>query len=415
MRSAVLLSLLVVACADGAVDPVDYPIVPAHSEVWSGGTLDLVSTGFSGADTVPIFTVGNDTLEVESAGSLRVRITIPDTSGGIDIEVHFADGSSRTAAMVSVFGFDSWQEGPAIGGNPVAVPGTAEFLANGETGLVRFNAQTATAATVLADTLHDPTCTLTPGLSVVAGVTTGQRRLAGGGCRYYAWQNGAVVDSGPSYIRSWTMVHLGSANWLVGNKHRTAWWANGTESDLGAFEEPEQVAISPAGDRIFKMLGSSNNGVPVFNASGQVAYRMTDLGYLNGIVFISPDTAYAVGLNLTFDTLRVQALNPVTGTVYRTLNTSGGFSSMMVLDPNGDYLYLARYAYSSLEVRDRHTFEHVATLRAPATAPAAYNAMISLVAIGANRTAYVVSVPVWDLRPTAMSSRTRVFRYNLLP
>lgn len=412
MRRVLLLLPFVAACSD-RITTVDEPIEPAAVVAWSGSVLELQSPSFTGADTVPVFTVGADTLKAEPSGEHAVRVTLPDTTGTIDITASFSDGRARPAGTISVVGFSGYSEGPGIGGNPVAIAGSMSFLANGEQGLVRFDAHTATTSVVLADSMHDPTCTLTPGQSAIPGIITAMRRLPNGNCRYYAWQNGAVIDSGPLTMRTWTSVYMGRGRWLINPKHAMYWWSSNTLTTLDPLEEPELVQISPTGDRIFHLLAWRSAGTPVFDSLGQIAFRLP-LTDLNGLVFVSPDTAYVVGTTIERDTLWIRSIDPMTGAVYRSAALPDAYPSMMVADPNGRWFYLSLYSRNELLVIDRVTLRQVARLRPSSSTPGAYFGMISLLAVGSDHHAYVVSIQAWDQRPNS-GQRSRVFRYDLIP
>ena len=433
-RPNLRLCLTVVMSAACSAEPTrqsDAVITASSDSAWSGGEVDLTSTAFTGADSLPRVMLATHLLAVTRLGPSSVRVLLPDTTGSFTLRVTFHDGRTQDAATVTLGGgLSHWFQGAPLSGNPVRIPGTTRLLGNGEHGLVWFDVPTGTASAALPDSAHEPACAYSPGLSTVPGIVIGVRHpnppAPFGVCKTYAWQiepTLAVVDSTPAY-GAWALAHAGNGRWVVGGKHFTY-----RCTPLGCpasrqSEEPEEFAISPDGSRVFPVLAwDFTTATAVYDAtSDTIAYELPQLRHINGVGFsANGDTAFVAGLAPgSTDTVFLYAINSRTGSVFREGRLPGGYPELMAVDPDHPWLYMvdiARppylYGRPVIRVIDRHELRQVAILRGPAGTPPITNNLVMLPVISpSERRIYVVGLNNWTPPATNPSD---VFVFALLP
>ena len=421
------LWLVVIASAACVAEPIkpDAVITVSSSDVWSGGEVDLISSAFTGPDSLPRVMLDTFRLAVSRPYAFTVRVVLPDTTGAVTLRVTFHDGHTQDGATVTVGGrLSHWFQGAPLSGNPVRVPGTRYVLGNGEHGLVRFDVVTGTATAALPDSAHQPACAYSTGLSQVPGVLIGVTRIPAGYCRTYAWRTTptlAVVDSSP-YAGAWAMVHAGTGRWLSGLKHFTYTCTSLSCAEVRQSEEPEEFVTSPDGSRIFPVLAwDRTSATPVYDArSDSIAYELPGLAHINGVGFsANGDTAFVAGLApASTDTVFLFALDPRTGSVFREGRLPGGYPILMSVDPERPWLYMAEVPGGlvmppAIRVIDRRAMRQVAVLRAPAGTPGINNFNVILPVISpSERKIWVVGYNNWEPPATNPSD---VFVFELLP
>jgi hypothetical protein len=427
--------VMMTACHADRLTTREALITPAEPYAWSGGSVDLMSSAFTGDDSLPRFTLGMDTLAASRIGAFTVRVQLPDTNGSITLGVTFHDGRSQLAATLTVGGrFAGWHEGAPLSGNPVVVPGTTELLGNGEHGVVRFDVRTSAAVAALPDSAHEPACAYSSGLSAVAGVVIGVRHpnppAPSGACRAYAWRLAptlTAVDSAP-VTTAWALAHVGSGQWFVGDRHE-AWACDSLRCTwLGLLDQPYGFAVSPDATRVFEELAvgaADATGIPVYAPNGTIAYRLPGVTLINGVGFSGAgDTAYVVGREWgTYDSLTALALDPRNGSVFHAARLPGGYPALLAVDREHPWLYMAEVSYYDsvagwsrspvLRVLDRRTMRQVTVLHpAPGTPDNGDGVWaLPLISVGERR-AYLVLTRNWL---TAATLPSYVYVFDLLP
>ncbi len=441
---AELACLLSLACASDRVT-TEIPFLAVPVEGWSGGTAMIVSPSFAGADTLPAVTVGGRALAVRWLGDAAVQVQLPDTNGSITLEVRLRSGG-RTTAPILVRGFAGVNDGPALDADarlyPWPVAGVSTALALRQGRLVQVNLGALTVSGPLApDTgLGCPTpgsqtygifapvpSATVPGLATAVACGVGANMLV---LAVPVAPSAAAPDTGP-LTGAEVAVHLARGRWLVsiGNPGLVVF----TRNDSGTFTQSPATAwealgavVSPRGDRIAPAWTKCGigAGVPVYDSSGAVAFRVADFPCTSGPAAFSPDgsTLYEAGIDSAYRETLV-AVDAGSGAVLaravrfadvpyqNRLPTSG-----LAADPDRPFLYAAGWHDGLfLDVLDRETLEPVASLRAPAAVTSALDPLRvpasdlwTIVVDGSARRLYVVPSDY------ASTRQPYVFSYDLM-
>jgi len=384
-----LIAVTVAACRFAEHNGVDRTVASA-SAVWSGGALVMRSLGFVGADSVPIITVGTDTLVVRAQGPDSVLVAMPDTNGVLDIVVRYRNGM-QYFTTVRVYGLRSWYTGPSMDWTIAPWPGsgpTALGFVGGH--LVRLDYRTGAVSAPLTPDTGLNVCNYSPAPSAtVSGLVTVHQfstTVSYGNCgRLLAVPvipEAAPPDTGPQDYTSYPVLHLSRGHWLVYSKNEPYYIVSRTDTGFvwvpmttAHGEPPYGYVASPRGDRIVPTFGDANafgGGVPVFDATALgVAYGLTDLGMSSSGAFTpNGDTLFVTGSPAGDPSSSVLlAVDAATGKVLgRALlsASSGAFDDglAVVVDSVRSWVYVANGdPRPSVEVYDRATLTHVATLR----------------------------------------------------
>lgn len=386
--TAVLLFGLV-ACKADRITNVS-PSVTSATHAWSGGTLVLRSTSFTGADSVPTVVVGAEALTVRSLGFDSVVVQLPDTNGLIALFVRLRAGA-EVVDSVRVHGFVSAGSapGPAVTGWLYPWPGSGTATALGFQGgrLVLLDLRLNTTSPMAPDTglghgcLSGPVPSATePGLIVISSLVGTGSVGSGASCAAMiavpVASASAVPDTGPPPVGLWPAMHLARGVWLVNHKY---WFDIVSRSPSGGFtttssniacSQPTGFAISPRGDRVVPGRCLAPSGIPVFDprAAG-VAYVLTAWHQTWGGEFsASGDTLVqaavdSLGQNVLF------AVDPTAGRILGRASLEAiGLDAR--IDPNGSWVYVAGLVGNIgppfIAVFDRVSLARVATLRIPA-------------------------------------------------
>ena len=435
--AAIAALSIAAACSEVTSSP---PAVTADADAWSGGTLVLRSDGFAGADTLPVVTVGGRSLAVRSFGAESVAVQLPDTNGAITMGLQLTTGAAPSPLAVRVHGFRALAPGPRVDGDPYPWPagGVPTALAFQDGRLVRLDYRDNTALPLTADTNLYSSClsgpapsateaglvTVAPADSAGTGVTFCHNVIAvptSAGAADTAWSTG---DYRPS-------VHLARERWLItghsGVGARLEWkLAGGAVASTQICTEAYRVSISPRGDRV--ALTCTDSLSPVVDPAGPaVAFVLPVRRASNAAFTPAGDTLFAVGSDASGHAVLASA-DATTGTLLRLtpLAWLGGPGTALVADPGRPWLYV----WSNdtippylplLEVRNRSTLAHVATLRVPAAAaqagPAAafWGDSWTMLVNSADRKLLVTAAIGSGATITTPSPATWVLSFDLMP
>ncbi len=394
-----LLAVGMVGCRADRVTTTE-PLVTSASDVWSGGTLVVISPSFVGVDSLPIVTIGAETLAVRRAGLESVQIQIPDTNGTLTVGVGTRNGG-RTTVQLRVHGLATSGPGPGMdyGTIPYVWPGGGDSaLGFDNARLVRLNYALGTTSPPLApDTALRADCNTSPlpsatvpGLVTVhvSGPSWGD--ACGQILAVSTIATAAPPDSGPggADLGQWTSpfpeLHLSRGHWLVSSKNGPFWIATGTNpgtftwDSLAPGSAPDSYVLSPAGDRVVPTWSYvPRGGVPVFDATVPgVAYTLTALQRTWGAAFTpGGDTLFVAGADSAIATQEVMlVVEAATGAVLARAPISGYYDLAglaVAADPLGPWVYVAwltgrPYVADTpvVDVYDRRTLARVASLRA---------------------------------------------------
>lgn len=402
---------------------MDAPVTPVLSAVWSGGTADLYSAAFVGADTVPQVLLGPHALSAVRLDTFLVRVTLPDTTGVLDLTVHFADGRERPAGQVHAYGYSDSYLGPDMGGNAIPTADGTHILSNGDSGLFEFDPRTRTGIYALPLAKHDPTCALAPALSLVPGAVVG----VGTGCRYRVYDLASphnLIDTTFAAGQNHSAAYVGPGRIIVNTSCCTIGYNGASQTTLERLSETAQFIPSPAGNRLFPVDGSANvDAVPVYNPlTFTVAYMLPGVYDINGVAFSKTgDTAFIRAKTHSPPYYLFRLIEPNTGTTLaETALATGGGERHLVAEPDRPWLYLpgtcgtAPSVVACVTVVDRRSLQVVAVLRAPGSS-VAVDFQLSLVPVLSlnERRLYLVNVRGW--RPPFSAVASPVYVFDLLP
>ena len=425
---ALLACLAATACHESTTPTVDPTVTLGTSAAWAGSALVLKATGLSGADTLAVVVIGNDTVAVRYAAPDSLIAAAPDTQGTFTVRVGLRGRDLRSVGTIELSGGFSgvWTVSP-VGGHPVAWPGGTQgrFAIALDSGLAELDPTLQSTVRVLPDSLFSINCI--NGTGPAAG-----GRLTVEGSRPYPVfcgpllavrpdSPGVAPDTGPSGTGARFATQLAPGRWLVAAHHSVnSYFRDGSGAWVTAttpyhVEEPYEVAVSPGGDRAV-VLGRDQAGIgmPVFGlTSPEPVYLLAQYHILAGAQFsANGDTLFVVAYRALTDTAPViAALAASDGSELRSAPAWGG-AYHLVLDPSQPWIYLVGHESPwdapKVHVYDRATFAWVATLAG--RAPDYMNGDANPVLSAATRKLYLVescsfcsagSVPVFtfDLTP----------------
>jgi hypothetical protein len=393
-KSALFLLALSGGCHSDRLAPRDQTVTVDSGSAWAGNTIIARSAAFIGADSVPIVTVGAETLQVHGAGLNAVTITMPDTGGVITPVIHFQGSVGVPGPSIILHGYAGWSTGPVVDANPYPWPGTGAaptvlVFANGS--LVSLNAATG-ASQVLApappgqsNCIVGPVPAIEPGLVIVAYPTPNSPNS----CTAVAvptFPGAPAADSGPTDLFGWPIIQLGRGRWLESRKQafslkvRQAPDSFITAASGMPCNNPAGFVVSPARNRIVP-IGYCTSG-----AAGEPVFDTTSTSPLYTVPGIQADVG--AGFSAAGDTLFIAgttgpdtnlfALNAANGAVLGQAAIPPydfGLSIAVAAEPALPWVFVATGHYSGgpsgsdipvVQVFDRRTMASVATLRLPA-------------------------------------------------
>ncbi len=97
--------MLLTACADPSGspgEPIAYQLLTTQQ--WSGGSVDIRSASFAALTTLPVFTIGVDTLAATRLDAVTLQVTLPPLqTGGVSLLAR-SGARADTVGVVSVYG-----------------------------------------------------------------------------------------------------------------------------------------------------------------------------------------------------------------------------------------------------------------------------------------------------------------------
>lgn len=379
MRGVTAALLLVAAgCSADRVTSAD-PVLAVAEEGWSGDTLAVRSASFIGADTVPVVTVGADTLVTWRGGLDTALVLLPDTAGDVELAVRLHSGGIAFAT-VTVHGMRSAGPGPVEGYGrapypfpwPDAGSPTALAIHNGRLVLVDYHTDTYTALTADTDLwvgaygqqFPNPVPSATDRRLVSVSHGTGPLEAVP------IAADAPAPDSGPPNA-GLTQIHLSRGNWLVSYKNQGLQLI--TRSPAGALVFAAKVegsyVVSPRGDRV----------VPTQTIGGLFAFEPTAPAFVYRVGTYAGGAAFSEGGDTLFAVVNdsgpvhLVALDATTGARLREVPVWSG-ELEVVVDPGRPWLYLVGVeggfvsGHIAVYVYDRASFARIATLVVPDSA-----------------------------------------------
>ena len=341
--------------------------------VWSGSRVVLTTPGLSGADTLPLVLIGNDTVTVRFAAPDSLVVTAPARPGVFNVLIGFAGRAPVAVGTVQLAGGYAgvWNVGP-FGGRPQAWPGIPQssFAIAMDSGVALVDPRVRTVRQVLSDSMSYPEAMTGLGPASGGRIAT----LSSRGRLLSVWPDPVSVDpdTGPTYGGRFA-AQLAPGRWLVAYHHgvisvlRNVAGAWDTSTTAYHVEEPSDIAVSPRGDRaVVPGIDALGVGMPVFSAaSASPAYLLTSFHEVWGAAFSADgDTLFVVGPRAAGAAPVLAALAASDGRVLKSAPAWGGTVHLM-LDPGNRWIYLVgavSYAEPGVQVVDRATFVPITTM-----------------------------------------------------
>lgn len=432
---ATAIALLVAACHADRIATEDEP-VSFDADAWSGGTLVVRSAAFRGRDSLPIVMAGADTLGVTPLGADSVLVRLPDTNGTITVSVRLTSGGDPATGPVRIHGFAGASVGPSVDGPLLPWPGGGAPIALAFYGgrLVRLDLRFGDGALspVIPDTGLSSICghgpmpsAADPALVVISH--SGPSGSCGPLIAVPLSAGGPPPDTGPPPYYQFPAVHLARGRWLIDYKQHlrivtgspAAGFVAGPDILCG---QPWGFAVSPRGDRVAPRgcyVPSPGPGLPVFDIAGPgVAYYLSSMDQSDEAAFSDGgDTLFRSGSrqippDWSWETV-LEAVDATSGRVLASTRL-GAASWALTVDPGRPWIYV--YGWSGaepvVELFDRGSLAHVATLRVPAAAVDSsllyYNDYVAVLS-PVERRLYVT------LRRSYPQGPIRVLKFDLMP
>src|SRR3989442_6852539 len=135
------IALLLVACLDPPVPPPEpQPFAVSNSDVWSGTTITVSSSGFVGSDPVAVL-LDSDTLSFTRLNDSTLLVAMPDVPGTHQLRI--ASPSVLTTSLpVHLNGYLNAELGPIFSGRTVRGADLTDLFGTGPFGLRRWNVST---------------------------------------------------------------------------------------------------------------------------------------------------------------------------------------------------------------------------------------------------------------------------------
>ncbi len=428
--SVVALVLAAFACRADRITDARTTVVSAR-DAWSGGTLLLTSAAFGGADSMPVVTIGHDTLSVQSVRPESIAVQLIDTNGTVQLSVHLKSGV-QLVDSVRVYGFvgAGAGPGPAVTGWlypwPTRGAGTALGFQSGRLVLLDFGLKTSSP--LAPDTglghgcLSGPVPSASgPGLVVVSSLvgsgTVGSSASCGPLIALAVGSGSAVPDTGPPPDAGWPSVHLSRGVWLIGHKYSMDIVVGSVPTGFRTTaagipcSQPAGFVVSPRGDRVVPGRCGAAGGVPVFGLdTAGAAYTVTAIRETWGGEFTAGGDTLFQAADDSVGQSTLLELDAASGRVLARVPIDE-IGLDVRIDPNGAWIYVAGAAGGAgapfVSVFDRTTLARVATLRIPAGAVYPLTGDFEMVSNARDRRLYLtindrsapVSVYTFDLMP----------------
>lgn len=327
------LSLLVVCAAALSCHSPEEPVPPsapvmAVAEAWAGSTVMIHGGALSeGGDSAVVQLSSGVTLPLARVNDTTMSFAVPPTLGGQVLAHLKLNSDSVYLGPLLVNGYVSTQtyapnivydayplktasHATVIGGTTVCA-GTC-----GQIGFTVFDLDVRTFTTYDSildySILHGPGPTYLDSTFVLAGRDGALRtwRLAA---------DHSVAESAPALnvgcCGVWQAMRLGPNAWLLTGKL-------GVSTPLSniMISEPQGVYLSPRKDRATIAVNYAAAGTPVFDASGQLVYTVSQVRNPKGIDFSADGGSLAIAGGSFFDpgqASRLLLVNATTGVVLR--------------------------------------------------------------------------------------------------
>ncbi len=402
-----LLSLLAAGCSGGPEAPsfngADVRVL--NPTVWPGGEVRIASSAFHGLTTLPVISMGADTLAATRIDDTTLAIRLPIVSGNVAIAVSL--GNDRRTGSLHIAGLLASSDTRPMRGWPRALSaGFPVVTVAGDSNVLLFN-MTNGVAQALAPT-HNSDCTTSIGYSFRAsGVVThgvpvppNTAPICG---RPKAWVLGnpaVLADSAPQTNGDRYWSELAPGVWVMAAHHDVFVMRPGLPNLTYHIEDNERLVVSPDQQKAILATFFSHGSVPVINAAdGSQAFTLPLSD--GSTVAWSPagDTIFSIGQPTSASALRLLAFSGSTGAVLKQGSDSITDGDSGDLLPVGDYLVAAIFnivAGSNPEIRvyDRRTF--AAAGRVPLNSNLCPIGCQTLLAVNDNASRlYLLAVPAW--------------------
>lgn len=411
----------------------DAPTPPAAPvlgslEAWAGSTATIHGAALAAGGDSAILHLSDTTLALTRQNDTTMSFAVPSTMGG-QFFVHLdLNGESAYLGLLHVDGYADMQTyAPNIvydayplrtGAHAVVIGGSSLFSGNVErVGFTLFDLDSRSLTTydsVLEyGTLHGPGPTSDDSAFVLAG-RDGLLRT---------WRLTAarsIVEVEPAYNAGpglWQAMRLSSNAWITTGKRDAIITVRPDTAhpfvqvnDL-SISEPQGVYLSPRRDRATITVAFAASGIPVFAASGDVAYSVAQLHNARAVDFSATGDALAIvggASSNPSEPSRLLLLNATTGAVLRdTLLGSPAFAA--TFDRTRPVLYVGLTGiggFPSVLVLDASSLAVLGTLSVPTTGMACeqQDCIHGVIALSASNALYVF----WSY-----NGPTRAYRFTL--
>ena len=368
-RRLLLITVVLVGCADAPVQPNPEAFTLNPPDVWSGTSVTIKSAGFAHAPPDAIL-LDDDSLTFTRIDDSSFRALLPDLPGTHQVRV-VSPFVLSPPVPIKLNGFLSANEGPVFMGRAVRGAYPTEVYGSGPFGLRRWNVSSG-GTYDYPDSMH---------VSAQArGVGVGPRpgelvlRSSGPG-NWQVWRVEPTVEhlDSTQFFSDRFVDHRGNL-YVLPASHQTSFAHCDTACSWSWIqsESPYDVVHASKGARAVVVAPFfSDDRAPVIDvASGQVSYYVDSLGSTSGAVFSDRgDTLFLTGNNASTmeeGPTRLRLIRAEDGTVLKTvllpLNACG-----LALDPVRPLLYAAgfgEHGLPTLAVFDQATLEPIAQLAA---------------------------------------------------
>ncbi len=368
----------------------------------AGGTVAIYSRGFNSASN-PVIKADTFTLQYTRQNDTTLLVTLPTIlRGAATLSVN-----TRVVGQIEVGGFISYRPRTStLTGNPRRFPpeGPVSLIAgNGANGVVQFFPGTGEVRPLLdgywLDNGNARSAGPTPQPSVFLFQPTSST--------LESWDLAGVpqrIAEHPNLHNSRIAAQLNDSIFLIGT-HHTVYVRKAVDGAVtwlyaGTYEETNDVALSPAGNRAAIRVHGSDTGPPVFDmATGDTAYHIRSVRGAEGVAF-SPDgdTLFVLGYNQHDVDSHFMVLNAANGSELARF-TLPEWSDELAVDTDRGFAYFAVaniYAPTTsvrILVFDYVNRQLVGNMGAPGEY--SHNCFYSRVFVGDDGVFYVCGGDVW--------------------
>jgi hypothetical protein len=280
--ASILLAAVLAGCSSSEPNPPSFAVSP--SQQWSGGTLTVRSSLFSGGAALPTVTAAGVVMAVARVNDTTITATLPSDLPTQSAPITIVVGSKHyEVGPVDVIGFRFrtqatpgflWE--PLIRtspSGPVAVAGLYTQPAGGAISIVDLR----TGVTQVETGVQPPQWASAHGVG--ASFQPGHLILRDSTGALGDWQFQPTLtyaDTVPSVIFSRQVARLADQVWLFSSNHMSTVRRSGASDILVSQEDPWDLHLSPAADRALQNSWvTSIGGTPVFQLStGDTVFRL---------------------------------------------------------------------------------------------------------------------------------------------